>query len=302
MGPSLRLLKRTPNNVSNVGTFREKYIVNPEATTETEMELLKFLGWLIGMGIASDNILSLNISHFTWKQLLNDPIQLDDLYGVDYYSYKELKRMQSYVAKPDEFDATFEEYFIKKCSESKIIELKPNGKQIRVTAKNLQEYIDLFVDVHKKEAKKQIIQIRKGICEIIPETVLMKLSAEDIDNKVCGRPNISIEQLKKITRYGSYSETDFVIQNFWKVMEEFTNDERSLYLKFVWGRSRLPAMTASMSTECVHKINKSSQSDEGLPVSHTCFFTIDLPPYSTIDIMRSKLLYAIQSCSTFEMG
>ena len=28
--------------------------------------------------------------------------------------------------------------------------------------------------------------------------------------------------------------------------------------------------------------------------SHTCFFQCDLPPYSSYDILRAKLLYAIQ--------
>lgn len=31
-----------------------------------------------------------------------------------------------------------------------------------------------------------------------------------------------------------------LVQWFWEVMEEFTNQERSLFLRFVWGRTRLP--------------------------------------------------------------
>ena len=27
---------------------------------------------------------------------------------------------------------------------------------------------------------------------------------------------------------------------FWRVFESFTDEERTMYLKFVWGRSRLP--------------------------------------------------------------
>lgn len=32
----------------------------------------------------------------------------------------------------------------------------------------------------------------------------------------------------------------FHFSRFWEVMEEFTNQERSLFLRFVWGRTRLP--------------------------------------------------------------
>lgn len=35
-----------------------------------------------------------------------------------------------------------------------------------------------------------------------------------------------------------------LIQWFWDVMEEFTNQERSLFLRFVWGRTRLPRTIA----------------------------------------------------------
>ena len=31
---------------------------------------------------------------------------------------------------------------------------------------------------------------------------------------------------------------------FWEVMEEFSNAERSLFLRFVWGRTRLPRSIA----------------------------------------------------------
>lgn len=30
------------------------------------------------------------------------------------------------------------------------------------------------------------------------------------------------------------------MQWFWEILSEFTNQERSLFLRFVWGRTRLP--------------------------------------------------------------
>lgn len=35
-----------------------------------------------------------------------------------------------------------------------------------------------------------------------------------------------------------------LVQWFWDVMEEFSNQERSLFLRFVWGRTRLPRTIA----------------------------------------------------------
>jgi len=38
-----------------------------------------------------------------------------------------------------------------------------------------------------------------------------------------------------------------------------------------------------------------------LPVSHTCFFHIELPSYSNKEIMREKILYAISHCTAIDL-
>ena len=40
--------------------------------------------------------------------------------------------------------------------------------------------------------------------------------------------------------------------------------------------------------------------DLSLPVSHTCFFQLDMPPYTTYETLRAKLLYAIQQTTTMD--
>lgn len=37
-----------------------------------------------------------------------------------------------------------------------------------------------------------------------------------------------------------------------------------------------------------------------LPVAHTCFFSIELPRYSTKDILKDKLTYAITHCQAID--
>jgi hypothetical protein len=40
----------------------------------------------------------------------------------------------------------------------------------------------------------------------------------------------------------------------------------------------------------------SEELDGTLPVSHTCFFSLDLPAYSSYEILRTKLLFSIVNC------
>ena len=63
-------------------------------------------------------------------------------------------------------------------------------------------------------------------------------------------------------------------------------------MRFVWGRSRLPLKGRSWPQ--TFKIQRASGvSDTHLPVTHTCFFSIELPEYSSEEVMREKLLAAI---------
>lgn len=47
------------------------------------------------------------------------------------------------------------------------------------------------------------------------------------------RVDIDVELLKRFTQYEGYSATDRTIKLFWKVMESFTDDERSRYVRCV---------------------------------------------------------------------
>jgi len=62
--------------------------------------------------------------------------------------------------------------------------------------------------------------------------------------QVCGSPDIPLNLLKSVATYKGIDASASLIQWFWEVMEEFTNTERSLFLRFVWGRTRLPRTIA----------------------------------------------------------
>jgi len=49
-----------------------------------------------------------------------------------------------------------------------------------------------------------------------------------------------MDRLKSITTFPNNGSDHEVIPRFWRVFEAWSDVERSAYLKFVWGRSRLP--------------------------------------------------------------
>jgi hypothetical protein len=63
----------------------------------------------------------------------------------------------------------------------------------------------------------------------------------------------------------------------------------------VWGRSRLPISESDWTSEMtVHQLKEADETK--LPISHCCFFSIELPAYQSYEQLRTKLLYAIVNC------
>lgn len=61
---------------------------------------------------------------------------------------------------------------------------------------------------------------------------------------MCGSPDIPLHLLKSVATYKGVEPSAPLVQWFWEVMEAFSNTERSLFLRFVWGRTRLPRTIA----------------------------------------------------------
>eukprot|EP00002_Diphylleia_rotans_P025993 TRINITY_DN5163_c0_g1_i1.p1 TRINITY_DN5163_c0_g1~~TRINITY_DN5163_c0_g1_i1.p1 ORF type:complete len:140 (-),score=32.97 TRINITY_DN5163_c0_g1_i1:151-570(-) len=130
---------------------------------------------------------------------------------------------------------------------------------------------------------------------IIPTTPLRLFGPTDMDILICGEQTVDVQFMKDHMDYGSYSSTDATILLFWRVFEEFTHEERILYVRFVSGLTRLPQEGSLPRRFKIDRLNARNL-DESLPQASTCFFLCKLPPYQTLEQMRSKLLYAIQNC------
>lgn len=93
----------------------------------------------------------------------------------------------------------------------------------------------------------QVAAVREGMSWIVPVPLLSLLTAKQLEQMVCGMPEICCDVLKKVVRYREVDEQHALVQWFWQTLEEFSNEERVLFMRFVSGRSRLPANTADIS-------------------------------------------------------
>jgi hypothetical protein len=74
----------------------------------------------------------------------------------------------------------------------------------------------------------------------VPATIINLVEWNELEDRACGMKILDIEKLKSITDYECCNEDSKVIKWFWNVLGNMEEEDKTLYLKFAWGRSRLP--------------------------------------------------------------
>jgi hypothetical protein len=143
----------------------------------------------------------------------------------------------------------------------------------------------------------------EGMASVLPVELLTLFTGEQLRDILCGNPDIDVELLRRVVEYEGYTESDAIISYFWDVLREMTTSERKLFLQFVWARNRLPLKEADF--DAPFRILKDTKSvEEGgdypLPSASTCFFSLVLPEYPDKEMLKQKLLFAIENVTTME--
>eukprot|EP01083_Nonionella_stella_P252110 869052_1 len=302
----LGLCAPVPNAVYALGYNREQCAPVPMAGQRVgdTREYFRFIGQLMGVALRTRQFLDFSLTGRLWKSLLGLPLSVsEDLEPIDQYTVNSLKDLLELA----ESDSVSGEsvlstlFFVYNRSDDSVAELKPGGANIPVTARTVREFVQLALEMRLRENSVALEAIRDGFVEIVPVDCLQLFTWKELELLVCGQPEIDVALLKANCEYKSgWSESDKTIQHFWKALESFNTDERQKFLRFIWGRSRLPLSSEGFFDK--FKIDKSSEASDGsLPIGHTCFFTLDLPEYSTYEVLRERMLYAIENCTAIDM-
>ncbi|XP_042200055.1 probable E3 ubiquitin-protein ligase HERC1 [Callorhinchus milii] len=297
------LLIPTPNVTAEVGYNRDRFLLNPSACSEEHHMQFKFLGILMGVAIRTKKPLDLHLAPMVWKQLCCIPLSLEDLEEVDLLYVQTLNSIlhieDSGISEENFHEMIPLDSFVGQSADGKMVPIIPGGNSIPLTFSNRKEYVERAVEYRLCEIDRQVAAVREGMSWIVPVPLLSLLTAKQLEQMVCGMPEISVEVLKKVVRYREVDEQHQLVQWFWQTLEEFSNEERVFFMRFVSGRSRLPANTADISQR--FQIMKVDRPYDSLPTSQTCFFQLRLPPYSSQSLMAERLRYAINNCRSIDM-
>jgi len=284
-----------PNAQGKVGEGRDKYVVSPSSKSRLHLRMFRFLGQLMGMSIRTGVLLTLDLPSFVWKPLVGAPLNVSDLEGTDSHFYGTMRFFQESTAHQFAAQQVFQKFQVP-LSDKSLCLLKKDGDKIDVTYDNREEYVRLAEKARLNESKLQLKAVRRGLTDVVPQHLLSLLSWQDLEWRVCGKPKIDIKLLKRHTVYNSVSSTAPHITYFWQVLEDFNQEDRRAFVRFVWGQERLPANDQEFERTATRMLIKpysgTTDPDQAFPRADTCFFNLFLPEYSSPEVLREKLLVA----------
>ena len=147
------------------------------------------------------------------------------------------------------------------------------------------------------EAEIQINSIRKGLSKIIPLSILQLFTGKELSMLVCGKKDVDIDLLHQNTKLSNdLTENSKEVKWLWEILHEMDSEEKIKFIKFCWAQERLPSSNEEyVKNQIVFTIknNKNEKSKNGFPKADTCFFNLELPNYTSKDIMKKNLLIAI---------
>ncbi|OXB62164.1 hypothetical protein ASZ78_015346, partial [Callipepla squamata] len=178
------------------------------------------------------------------------------------------------------------------------------------------------------QIKSQTAALISGFRSIIKPEWIRMFSAPELQRLISGdNAEIDLEDLKKHTvYYGGFHGSHRVIIWLWDILaNDFSPEERAMFLKFVTSCSRPPLLGFAylkppFSIRCVEVSDDQDTGDTlgsvlrgfftirkkepggRLPTSSTCFNLLKLPNYSKKSILREKLRYAISMNTGFELS
>lgn len=215
--------------------------INPHSGINPEhLNYFKFIGRVVGLAIFHRRFLDAFFIGALYKMVLGKSVALADMEGVDADFHRSLQWMLDNDISGGILEQTFsteDERFGVMTTE----DLIPDGRNIEVTNENKKEYVDLMVKWRiEKRIAEQFQAFKEGFHELIPQDLINVFDERELELLIGGIAEIDVDDWKKHTDYRGYTESDEVVQNFWKVVRSWDGEQKSRMLQFTTGTSRIP--------------------------------------------------------------
>jgi ubiquitin-protein ligase E3 C len=297
---------------------------NSEKWNARLQELTKeyeFLGRIVGKCMYEGILIDLSFASFfllKWAASSNKSsdfrASLNDLRDFDPELYKGLIDLKNYPGDVADLsvDFTINDRIVNpqnKQVRTVTRSLRKDGANILVTNKDRPLYISYVVHYRLvAQPYQQTNAFLRGLRSIIDPTWLSMFNQSELQRLVGGDSSeIDVEDLRNNTIYsGLYVIGDDGLEHptvrmFWEVMHELEDEQRREVLKYVTSTPRAPLLGFSQLSPRF-SIRDGGVDERRLPSTSTCVNLLKLPRYSSAKILKSKLLYAVQSGAGFDLS
>ena len=291
MSPSYGMLK--PNDESNLLWFHGFSFENAE--------VFRMLGAICGLALYNDVIVDLPFPLALYKKLLGGKVDISDLIELQPSLGNSMKSILEYEGDDFEgdFNLTFEinqEHF----GEFVSINLIEDGDKQAVTIENRGLFVEKYIDyIFNKSIETQYKAFEDGFFLVCKSPIFKMFHPNELRLLVCGNPEYDFSELDKETTYANgYYRKHPTILLFWEILHSFSHELKRKFLRFLSGSDRVPVSGLASLKFKIQQVSGGINC-ERLPVAHTCYNLLALPPYVDKIVMRTKLLQAISFSEGF---
>ncbi|KAI9739424.1 MAG: hypothetical protein M1818_005112 [Claussenomyces sp. TS43310] len=263
--------------------------INPHSGINPEhLNYFKFIGRVVGLAIFHRRFLDAFFIGALYKMMLNKPVSLQDMEGVD----ADFHRSLVWTLEND-IEGVLEQTFStedERFGVTSIEDLKPGGRDIEVNNSNKKEYVDLMIKWRiQKRVDEQFQAFITGFHELIPADLVNVFDERELELLIGGIAEIDVDDWKKHTDYRGYTESDEVIKFFWQTIRSWDGEQKSRLLQFATGTSRIPVngFKDLQGSDGPRRFTIEKAGEvTNLPKSHTwCVYLKDLTPQTGAQLM-----------------
>jgi len=263
----------------------------------------RFIGRIVGKALYKGILVDVAFAGFFLAKWLDKQSFLDDLASLDPDLYQGLIFLKNYTGNVEDLALNFtiatEEFGV-----AKAVDLIPDGSNVPVTRENRLQYIYLTSHYRlSKQIKLQSEAFFEGLSDMIDPKWLRMFNQQELQILLGGvNAPVDVQDLRAHTQYGGlYSDDEPTMQMFWKVLEDFDQEQRRMFLRFVTSCSR-PPLLGFKQLNPLFAIRDAGSDEHRLPTASTCVNLLKMPRYQSEKVLHDKLLQAISSGAGFDLS
>ncbi|XP_008265833.1 probable E3 ubiquitin-protein ligase HERC3 [Oryctolagus cuniculus] len=299
----LLLLKELLNPIYGMFTYyQDSNLLWFSDTCFVEHNWFHLIGITCGLAIYNSTVVDLHFPLALYKKLLNVQPGLEDLKELSPTEGRSLQELLDYPG--EDVEETFCLNFTI-CRESYGVteqkKLIPGGDKVTVCKENRQEFVDAYVNyVFQVSIHEWYTAFSSGFLKVCGGKVLELFQPSELRAMMVGNSNYNWEELEETAIYkGDYSATHPTVKLFWETFHEFPLEKKKKFLLFLTGSDRIPIYGMG-SLQII--IQSTASGEDYLPVAHTCYNLLDLPKYSSKEILSARLTQALDNYEGFSLA